>query len=835
MDESSLEEGWDMDPVYVFLGVCATIVTMVALVLSRNAQGRAQVAYFLVRSPSILMLVITGTLTYSSWPASPKQNLEERVKVSTFSTLPLHTIDMELATGKVFEDARINVARLAKGFAEASHGVRLDQANDDTPTTEALVQLDIKNLDLPGARDEIPILETRCYWFKTSHCSPQGLVQGVQRDCNEPLEPRQSGFCSCYGSRFYGKTCMDTNTNIVCEAYCRKFFPNSTITSGPHAKEAAFMHKYFNKTWGGGKLLGHRPSHAELMQRFQPTYDSSVWGQGHAVSPGTQPSKKHAWRGDEVKTKQGLVRLAGFKRSKTNRREGNKEGAVVVLSNTRSLPVLLQTLRTYESTVNIRAHHPYVIFFPPRQRFTKLFKSAVTNVVSGDVFFESIEQWMWDPPAIRRLTRLKAAALETPSRLSNHPTEALLAARFFSTAFYHHPVMERFDYYLRLTQEVAFLCNVYFDPFTLMAMSHKNYAFSLVYTNLQEKELLDKKTDLKLEGKETSAPASSDHDGHLQSIYAVIARYLVARAWRDARVLKESNGLYGWVEPETHSKDTSKGITGFGRKVSRFFQERGALGAKFFNELFSLMDEFTRVMTDELEAVASSDDDQQEINFDTILRGEVTLAPGSDETNAPPKKMVFKKRGPNDPKPTGPRPTIPTAEDSAYFFASAFFDLVASDEVHAEGWIDSDSIFNPIFRELLGVPTHNATDMKQRGIVFEEALRNCEFYTNVEMGSMKFLKDSTGYHDFMSFIDESGAFLSEDFSDSTYRTAGVVLFAGLRSIYHFEPLSFSHNGFFQVPSDSSVCSAFPIPDQSYSSTGLQVAACQELLSGLADP
>ncbi|GAA5856071.1 hypothetical protein JCM8547_002966 [Rhodosporidiobolus lusitaniae] len=91
--------------------------------------------------------------------------------------------------------------------------------------------------------------------------------------------------------------------------------------------------------------------------------------------------------------------------------------------------------------------------------------------------------------------------------------------------------------------------------------------------------------------------------------------------------------------------------------------------------------------------------------------------------------------------------------------------------------------------------------LTHKGEQGEERFSGCHFWTNMEIGDLRFFR-SREYQDFFQYLDEAGGFYHERWGDAPVRTLALGLFARLSQIHHFSDLGYQHDWFFSCPRSS---------------------------------
>ncbi|GAA6048946.1 hypothetical protein JCM3770_007132 [Rhodotorula araucariae] len=91
---------------------------------------------------------------------------------------------------------------------------------------------------------------------------------------------------------------------------------------------------------------------------------------------------------------------------------------------------------------------------------------------------------------------------------------------------------------------------------------------------------------------------------------------------------------------------------------------------------------------------------------------------------------------------------------------------------------------------------------------------NCHFWSNFEIGSLKFWR-SKAYMDYFEFLDEKGGFFYERWGDAPVHSLAAALFVPQEQIHNFWDISYRHNPYSTCPQnrklfhDNGKCECYP--------------------------
>ncbi|KAJ9449088.1 Glycolipid 2-alpha-mannosyltransferase 1 [Diplonema papillatum] len=147
--------------------------------------------------------------------------------------------------------------------------------------------------------------------------------------------------------------------------------------------------------------------------------------------------------------------------------------------------------------------------------------------------------------------------------------------------------------------------------------------------------------------------------------------------------------------------------------------------------------------------------------------------------------------------------TIP----SLYNTTKEFIDESSSDSSRPEGWTDR--------------------------LVAAGNYTGCHFWSNFEIGSLRWFRENEGYTAFFEHLDRSGGFFYERWGDAPVRTLGLSLLTELDQLYYFESVAYAHSDSYHVPADTEVCGGMPLPDRAMPTNQDEMSTCTHPFAHLA--
>ncbi|GAA5838890.1 hypothetical protein JCM9279_003890 [Rhodotorula babjevae] len=91
--------------------------------------------------------------------------------------------------------------------------------------------------------------------------------------------------------------------------------------------------------------------------------------------------------------------------------------------------------------------------------------------------------------------------------------------------------------------------------------------------------------------------------------------------------------------------------------------------------------------------------------------------------------------------------------------------------------------------------------LTRRGDDGEEQYSGCHFWTNMEIGDLRFFR-SEPYQDFFRSLDAEDGFYTERWGDAPVRALALGALASIDQVHYFEDLGYQHDWFFHCPTRS---------------------------------
>lgn len=164
-----------------------------------------------------------------------------------------------------------------------------------------------------------------------------------------------------------------------------------------------------------------------------------------------------------------------------------ENAAFVVLARNSELDEVIDSMNSLERHFNQWFNYPWV--FLNDEQFTKEFKDAVRKASSGKVEFGMVEPTVWHMPMeTKNPTYFAEAVEEQGDRGIMYGSMAAYhrMCRFYSGFFFHHKLVQKYEWYWRVEPGVDFYCDITYDPFREMRMHGKKYGFTIMIKELRD-------------------------------------------------------------------------------------------------------------------------------------------------------------------------------------------------------------------------------------------------------------------------------------------------------------------------------------------------------------
>lgn len=166
--------------------------------------------------------------------------------------------------------------------------------------------------------------------------------------------------------------------------------------------------------------------------------------------------------------------------------EPRANAVLVVLARNKEYPGVISSMQSLERHFNRWFHYPYV--FLNDEPFNSTFKEAVKNVTDSEVEFGTIDTTAWNFPSWADVDDVEEAIALQGDRAIMYGGMASYhrMCRFYSGAFFQHPLLQKYEWYWRVEPDVKYFCDITYDPFKFMEKTNKVYGFTIVIKELVE-------------------------------------------------------------------------------------------------------------------------------------------------------------------------------------------------------------------------------------------------------------------------------------------------------------------------------------------------------------
>lgn len=159
---------------------------------------------------------------------------------------------------------------------------------------------------------------------------------------------------------------------------------------------------------------------------------------------------------------------------------------LVVLARNKEMEGIVSSMQSLERHFNRWFHYPYV--FLNDQEFNSTFKEAVSNATESKVEFGQISAQDWNFPQWADEEVVEEAIAQQGDKAIMYGGMASYhkMCRFYSGAFFNHPLLLKYDWYWRVEPDVKYFCDITYDPFVYMEKHNKVYGFTIIIKELVE-------------------------------------------------------------------------------------------------------------------------------------------------------------------------------------------------------------------------------------------------------------------------------------------------------------------------------------------------------------
>ncbi|KAJ9448665.1 putative mannosyltransferase KTR3 [Diplonema papillatum] len=301
-------------------------------------------------------------------------------------------------------------------------------------------------------------------WEQTQFCSYLAPVQpqASMSDCNAEIQADTSGRCLCTHGIVVAHNCeKDSRRPFTCASLCDRVLQAPRTAFG-----RGFVVLVDNVLINASKRAAPivRTYSTERVRQLQPGEKYAAIEEGVLSDPKTYPTMRdhlqYAWP------------------SQGGWYSGPKPKAVyLVLTTDQRGPGLVETLQLFEKQVNQFLQYPYAVFND--RNFSAKFVSSVSSVVSTDITFNRIPSDSWNVPTWIDRGRMQRGLKKHRIVPYMDSVSYRKMCRWNSGFFYREAVLQKYDWFWRVDDDVFYFCSLRFDPFVMMTEKKKRYGFTI--------------------------------------------------------------------------------------------------------------------------------------------------------------------------------------------------------------------------------------------------------------------------------------------------------------------------------------------------------------------
>lgn len=185
----------------------------------------------------------------------------------------------------------------------------------------------------------------------------------------------------------------------------------------------------------------------------------------------------------DISSKNDFPFQEGCREIPETRQEKANAGFVVLAKNS-DIHDVVKSMISLERHFNQWYDYPWV--FLNDEPFSDKFKSTVSKYTNGQIEFGEIAKEDWEFPSNVNSKEFNEYINGQGDRgilYGNSPSYHKMC-RFYSGAFFKHPLVQKLDWYWRVEPDVEFFCDITYDPFVEMEKSGKKYGFNIMIMEL---------------------------------------------------------------------------------------------------------------------------------------------------------------------------------------------------------------------------------------------------------------------------------------------------------------------------------------------------------------
>eukprot|EP01064_Diplonema_japonicum_P038277 TRINITY_DN9200_c1_g1_i1.p1 TRINITY_DN9200_c1_g1~~TRINITY_DN9200_c1_g1_i1.p1 ORF type:complete len:548 (+),score=42.16 TRINITY_DN9200_c1_g1_i1:60-1646(+) len=299
-------------------------------------------------------------------------------------------------------------------------------------------------------------------WTATQFCSGSGPSNAKDMGCAEEISSTSSGTCICSNGITVGHSCETGKIKFTCRSLCSSAVANPRVYIGT-GFEIAKNGIPVTPNKHADELI--QVSTTERIRRV--TQNTTFLNDVPKLYkyPRMREQLKYAWP------------------SQGGTYNGPKPNAVFLILTVESKRTrLVETLKTFEDHVNQYLQYPYVAFND--NEFSDLFKETITAAVSTSIKYYKIPEEHWSVPSWIDLPRMRRGLKPRKDAPYMDSLPYRLMCRWNSGFFYKEPILQQYDWFWRVDDDVFYYCPITFDPFVSMIAKKKEYGFTIALGEL---------------------------------------------------------------------------------------------------------------------------------------------------------------------------------------------------------------------------------------------------------------------------------------------------------------------------------------------------------------
>ncbi|CAI5756046.1 unnamed protein product [Candida verbasci] len=157
---------------------------------------------------------------------------------------------------------------------------------------------------------------------------------------------------------------------------------------------------------------------------------------------------------------------------------------IVMLCRNSEIDKVIQSMKSLEGHFNQWFNYPWT--FLNDEPFSENFKQQVSKHTNAKIEFGLIPKEQWDFPNYLSKEELDENFQYQSDRtiLYSNLESYHKMCRYYSGAFFKHPLISKYKWYWRVEPNVKFHCDLTYDPFIEMEEKNKKYGFNIILSEL---------------------------------------------------------------------------------------------------------------------------------------------------------------------------------------------------------------------------------------------------------------------------------------------------------------------------------------------------------------